>query len=170
MSGTLHADSDGKHFGDDGQMGGGGGSGGKFAAAVALFQARAEQAAVGAQTATVANPAPMASPATNTKPTKKLPGCLPRADIAKFLSNKHDIELRTAYMVLNAIASIAEKELKTVGKFTFPKVLKMKMVRIPARPSRVRRVCGQDFECAAHPEMMIAKAYAAETLKMNVNA
>merc|ERR1711862_276588 len=70
--------------------------------------------------------------------------------------------------ILDTLAAIATKEVKSAGKFTLPGLCMIKTRLKHARKAGVRMAFGKEFRVKAAPAKTIVKAYCVSALKKSV--
>merc|ERR1719183_1540242 len=91
-----------------------------------------------------------------------------KTDLADALAKEFELKRAQASKVLEALADIATKEVKSSGKFIVPGVVRIKTRTKPATKAGVRNIFGKEVRVKAKPAKTIVKAYPVHALKKAV--
>ena len=86
-------------------------------------------------------------------------------ELAKALADECKLPTSVTGKAIAVIAFVGTKELKTVGKFNFPGLFKIKVRSKPATPACEKEMFGVMRKCKAKPAKTIVKAIPAAVLK-----
>merc|ERR1712070_1091277 len=113
--------------------------------------------------------------ATKTTTSKKAmtKGALVKAIAGEFEMAAHylnRLNAKEAFKVINSnsLASIATKEMSTVGQFTFPGLCRIKSRTKPATKACKKNIFGKECMVKARPARTIVKAFPVAALKRSV--
>merc|ERR1719377_495281 len=90
---------------------------------------------------------------------------IPKSGIADALGTACEKKRSEMSKVLDALAEIAEKEVKGTGKFTIPGVCMIKTKHKPATKAGKRVMFGKEVKVKAKKARTIVKAFAVSALK-----
>ena len=88
--------------------------------------------------------------------------------IAKAIADEFELKTKVAATIMNVLAETGAKELKNVGKFTFPGLLTIKTRHKPATKACKRVVFGEERLVKAKPAKTVVKAFPVSALKKSV--
>merc|ERR1739845_134586 len=108
---------------------------------------------------------PKAMKATKTSSGKK---AMTKGALVKAIAGEFEIKAKQASKVINSLASIATKEMGTVGQFTFPGLCRIKSRTKPATKACKKNIFGKECLVKARPARTIVKAYPVAALKRSV--
>merc|ERR1712217_206351 len=100
--------------------------------------------------------------------TTKGAKAMTKTGIAKAIAEKHELKTKIAAKIINVLAQIATKEVQTVGKFTFPKLLTIKSRQKPATKACKKMMFGEMVTVKARPAKTVVKAYPCAPLKKSI--
>merc|ERR1739845_24062 len=118
-------------------------------------------------TCSVVQPYPSMAPM---KAMKAMKGAkaLSKGAIADALGTSCEMKKSGASKVLDALATLVSKEVKSTGKFTIPGVCMVKTRHKPAQKAGKRMAFGKEVVVKAKPARTIVKAFAVKALKDSV--
>merc|ERR1712025_1188762 len=93
---------------------------------------------------------------------------LSKGAIADALGTACEMKKSQASAVLDALAVLITKEVKSTGKFTLPGVCMVKTRYKPAQKAGKRMAFGKEVKVKAKPARTIVKAFAVKALKDSV--
>merc|ERR1712072_348070 len=93
---------------------------------------------------------------------------LPKGAIADALATACEQKKSEVAKVLDALATLAGKEVKGTGKFTIPGVCMIKTKHKAATKAGKRLMFGQEMKVKAKPARTVVKAFAVSALKKSV--
>merc|ERR1712125_278524 len=88
--------------------------------------------------------------------------------LVKAIAGEFELKTKQATKVINSLASIATKEMSTVGQFTFPGLCRIKSRTKPATKACKKNIFGKECMVKAKPARTIVKAYPVAALKKSV--
>merc|ERR1711879_475575 len=91
-----------------------------------------------------------------------------KGGIAEALSTSTEMKKSVCGQILNSLAEIATKEVKSTGVFTIPGVCKIKTRMKPATKAGKREVFGKVVMVKAKPARKVVKAFPVSALKKSV--
>merc|ERR1711879_388363 len=103
-------------------------------------------------------------------PMKAMKGAkaLTKGAIADALGTACEMKKSQASKVMDALAELVGKEMKSTGKFTIPGVCMVKTRHKPAQKAGKRMAFGKEVVVKAKPARTIVKAFAVKALKDSV--
>merc|ERR1719472_428301 len=99
------------------------------------------------------------------KPMKAGVKAMPKSAIADALATACEQKKSEVAKVLDALATLAGKEVKGNGKFTIPGVCMIKTKHKAATKAGKRVMFGQEMKVKAKPARTVVKCFAVKTLK-----
>merc|ERR1719426_155263 len=84
------------------------------------------------------------------------------------IATAHDLKKSEVSKILDTLASVATKEVKSAGKFTIPGLCMIKTRLKPARKAGVSMAFGKEIRVKAAPAKKIVKAFCVSALKKSV--
>ena len=93
---------------------------------------------------------------------------MPKGGIADAIATAHDIKKSEASKVLDTLASLAAKEVKSTGKFTIPGLCMIKTRHKPATKAGKRMAFGKEMVVKAKPAKTVVKAFCVGALKKSI--
>ena len=93
---------------------------------------------------------------------------MPKSSIADALATACEQKKSDVSKVLDALATLAGKEVKGTGKFTIPGVCMIKTKHKAATKAGKRVMFGQEMKVKAKPARTVVKAFAVSALKKSV--
>merc|ERR1712070_1002044 len=102
------------------------------------------------------------------KGMKKGVKAMPKSAIADALGTACEKKRSEVSKVLEALAELAEKEVKGTGKFTIPGICIIKTRHKPARKAGKRMAFGKEVKVKAKAAHTVVKAVAVSALKKSV--
>merc|ERR1711990_1394936 len=93
---------------------------------------------------------------------------MPKSAIADALATACESKRSDMSKVLEALAELAEKEVKGTGKFTIPGICIIKTRHKPARKAGKRMAFGKEVKVKAKAAHTVVKAFAVSALKKSV--
>merc|ERR1719432_343680 len=112
-------------------------------------------------------PPSSASPA-KMPPMKAAKKPMTKTEIAKAIAEEHELKASTAGKIMNSLAEIVSKEVKSTGKFTIPGVVMIKTRFKPATKATQREIFGEMRTVKARPARTVVKAFPVAALKKSV--
>merc|ERR1719473_1778888 len=91
-----------------------------------------------------------------------------KTDLADALATEFDLKRAQASKVIETLADVAIKEVKSSGKFIIPGICRIKTRVKPATKAGVRNIFGKDVRVSAKPAKTIVKAYPVQALKKQI--
>ena len=88
--------------------------------------------------------------------------------IASGLAAGGELKKTTAINILDALASIAQAEVKKVGKFVIPGVVMIKTCKKPATTAGKMKLFGKEVFMKAKPARTVVKAFPVSPLKQTI--
>lgn len=99
---------------------------------------------------------------------KQGPKALTKGKMAEELAAATGLKRKETMALLNSLADVAHKEVKKFGKFSVPKILRVKTRSKPARPAQEIKMFGKMVAVKAKPATKTVRAYCAGALKKSV--
>ena len=93
---------------------------------------------------------------------------MPKGGIADAIATAHDIKKSEASKMLDTLASLAAKEVKSTGKFTIPGLCMIKTRLKPATKAGKREMFGKTVVVKAKPAKTVVKAFCTAALKRSI--
>merc|ERR1712062_410668 len=93
---------------------------------------------------------------------------MPKGGIADAIATAHDIKKSEASKVLDTLASLAVKEVKSTGKFTIPGLCMIKTKSKPATKAGKKMMFGKEVVVKAKPAKTVVKAFPVAALKSSI--
>merc|ERR1712093_232491 len=90
-----------------------------------------------------------------------------KTQIAEALAGEFEMKRTACAKVIDSLAAIATKEVKSAGKFTIPGVCTIKTRLKPARKAGKRMAFGKEVFVKAQPAKTVVKAFPVSALKSN---
>merc|ERR1719160_575750 len=90
---------------------------------------------------------------------------LSKGAIADALGASSEMKKSDSSNLLDALATLVTKEMKSTGKFTIPGVCMVKTRHKPAQKAGKRMAFGKEVKVKAKPARTIVKAFAVKALK-----
>merc|ERR1719440_841149 len=105
--------------------------------------------------------------AMKTKAMKARPAgkVMSKSDLADALGTEFELKRGQVAKVLECLAAVATKEVKSAGKFIVPGVCRIKTRTKPATKAGVRTMFGKEVRVKAKPAKTIVKAFPVQALK-----
>merc|ERR1712178_231116 len=91
-----------------------------------------------------------------------------KSAIAAALAGEYEMKQTACAKVIDTLAAIATKEVKSAGKFTIPGVCMIKTRVKPARKAGTRMAFGKEVMVKAAPAKTVVKAFPVSALKKSV--
>merc|ERR1719407_403188 len=110
----------------------------------------------------------MAKKAMKAMKAKKGVQAMPKSAVADAMAAACETKRGEMSKVLEALAEIITKEVKSTGKFTLPGVCMVKTRHKPAQKAGKRMAFGKEVKVKAKPARTIVKAFAVKALKDSV--
>merc|ERR1712050_746880 len=98
----------------------------------------------------------------------KAAAAMSKSAIAAALVEGTDLKASSGKQVLEALASLATKQVKAVGKFVIPGVCMLKTRKKPATKAGKREVFGKVVMVKAKPASTVVKAFCVVALKKSI--
>merc|ERR1739845_304180 len=99
------------------------------------------------------------------KAMKKGKMAMPKSAVAYAMATACETKWSEMSKVLEALAELVTKEVKSTGKFKIPGVCMIKTRHKPARKAGKRMAFGQEIKVKAKPARTIVKAFAVAAIK-----
>merc|ERR1712137_645052 len=93
---------------------------------------------------------------------------LSKGGIADALAAATELKKSECSKVLDALASIGAKQVKSAGKFVIPGLVMVKTRRKPATKAGKRLMFGKEVKVAAKPAKTVVKAFCVSALKKSI--
>merc|ERR1711953_810682 len=91
-----------------------------------------------------------------------------KGGLAEALATDNDLKKSQCAKILDTLAAVATKEVKSAGKFTIPGLFMIKTRLKPARKAGVSMAFGKEIRVKAAPAKTIVKAYCVSALKKSI--
>jgi nucleoid DNA-binding protein len=91
-----------------------------------------------------------------------------KGGLAKALADEFQLKTSVTGKVLATLADLVAKEVKTIGKFNFPALCRIKTRKKPATKACKKEIFGVMRVCKAKPAKTVVKAFPAAVLKASV--
>merc|ERR1712087_100457 len=88
--------------------------------------------------------------------------------IAEALATEYEMKKSACGKIIDSLAAIATKEVKSAGKFVIPGVCMIKTRVKPARKAGKRMAFGKEVHVKAQPAKTVVKAFPVSALKKNI--
>merc|ERR1712139_678104 len=88
--------------------------------------------------------------------------------IVKAIAEEHGLKTKQVSPVFDSLAAIATKEVKKIGVFAIPGLVRIKTRTKPATRAGVRMMFGVEQKVKAKPARTVVKAFAAAALKSQI--
>eukprot|EP00441_Pelagodinium_beii_P016343 CAMPEP_0197659046 /NCGR_PEP_ID=MMETSP1338-20131121/46008_1 /TAXON_ID=43686 ORGANISM="Pelagodinium beii, Strain RCC1491" /NCGR_SAMPLE_ID=MMETSP1338 /ASSEMBLY_ACC=CAM_ASM_000754 /LENGTH=119 /DNA_ID=CAMNT_0043235791 /DNA_START=59 /DNA_END=414 /DNA_ORIENTATION=+ len=88
-----------------------------------------------------------------------------KTGLADALATEHDMKRSQVAKVLDTLATVGAKEVKSAGKFTIPGLCMIKTRRKPATKAGERLMFGKTVAVKAQPAKTVVKAFCVAALK-----
>merc|ERR1712019_72989 len=98
----------------------------------------------------------------------KAPKSMTKPGIAAALATHFELKKRVCSTLLNSLAKVATKEVKTTGVFTLPRICKIKTRMKPATKAGQREMFGKMVVVKAKPAKKVVKAFPVAALKKSI--
>merc|ERR1711974_117672 len=108
------------------------------------------------------------SPMKAMKAMKSRGGAMSKGAIAEALASQLDLKKSVCGKVINSLAEIGAKEVKSTGIFTVPGLCRIKTRRKPATKAGKRMMFGNEVVVKAKPAKTVVKAFAVAALKRSI--
>merc|ERR1712224_350613 len=109
--------------------------------------------------------APMKAMKTAMKAMKSGKPVMTKTGLADAIATAHDLKKSEVSKILETLASVATKEVKSAGKFTIPGLCMIKTRLKPATKAGKREMFGKTVVVKAKPAKTVVKAYTVAALK-----
>merc|ERR1711920_1157255 len=106
--------------------------------------------------------------ATKMAPMKTAKKPMTKTEFAKAIAEEHELKASTAGKIMNTLAEIISKEVKSTGKVTIPGVVMIKTRFKPATKATQREIFGKMQTVKARPARTVVKAFPVAALKKSV--
>merc|ERR1712087_179342 len=93
---------------------------------------------------------------------------LTKTGIAEALATASEVKRSDCSKIIDALAEMAAKQVKTVGKFVVPGVVMIKTRRKAATRAGKRLMFGKEVVVAAKPAKTVVKAFPVSALKKSI--
>ena len=91
-----------------------------------------------------------------------------KGGIAEELATEFEMKKTACSKIIDSLAAIATKEVKTTGKFVIPGVCMIKTRLKPARKAGKRMAFGKEVMVKAQPAKTVVKAFPVSALKKSI--
>merc|ERR1712187_995769 len=91
-----------------------------------------------------------------------------KGGLAEVLAADNELKKSQCVKILDTLAAVATKEVKSAGKFTLPGLFMIKTRLKPARKAGVSMAFGKEIRVKAAPAKTIVKAYCVSALKKSI--
>merc|ERR1719160_475164 len=91
-----------------------------------------------------------------------------KGGLADAIATAHDLKKSEVSKILDTLASVATKEVKSAGKFTIPGLCMIKTRLKPATKAGKREMFGKTVVVKAKPAKTVVKAYTVAALKKSI--
>merc|ERR1711979_13712 len=108
------------------------------------------------------------APMKSMKAMKAAGKAMTKGAMAKALAEEHSLKQSQASAIINSLAAVGTKEVKSTGKFTIPGLCTIKTRVKPATKAGVRNIFGKEVTVKAKPAKTVVKAFAAAALKKSI--
>ena len=108
------------------------------------------------------------APMKATKATKASGKPMTKSDIAKAIAAETELKNSTASKIINSLAELITKEVKSTGKITIPGVVMIKTRFKPATKAYKKEIFGKLQTVKARPARTVVKAFPVSALKKSV--
>merc|ERR1712217_529021 len=88
--------------------------------------------------------------------------------LAAALAEEYSLKSSVCSQILDSIAAMAAKEVKSAGKFVIPGVCQIKTRTKPATKAGKKMIFGKEVQVKAKPAKTIVKAYPVAALKRSI--
>merc|ERR1712219_53426 len=88
-----------------------------------------------------------------------------KTGLADAIATAHDLKKSEVSKMLDTLASVATKEVKSAGKFTIPGLCMLKIKNKPATKAGKKEVFGKVVMVKAKPASKVVKAYCVAALE-----
>merc|ERR1711965_389241 len=88
-----------------------------------------------------------------------------KTGLADAIASRHEMKKSEVSKILDTLASVATKEVKSAGKFTIPGLCMIKTRVKPATKAGKREMFGKTVVVKAKPAKTVVKAYTVAALK-----
>merc|ERR1712061_104800 len=116
---------------------------------------------MGRRTLTLSNPVMAPMKAMNAK-------AMTKGAIAEALATECELKKSVCSKMINSLAEVATKEVKSTGVFTLPGLCKIKTRMKPATKAGVRSIFGKEVQIKAKPAKTIVKAFPVAALRKSI--
>merc|ERR1712176_1027508 len=93
---------------------------------------------------------------------------LSKSGIANAMVEGTEVKVSVAKQLLEKLAAVATKEVKSAGKFTIPGLCMLKLKNKPATKAGKKEVFGKVVMVKAKPASKVVKAYCVAALKKSI--
>merc|ERR1711975_60245 len=91
-----------------------------------------------------------------------------KGGLADAIATAHDLKKSEVSKILDTLASVATKEVKSAGKFTIPGLCMIKTRLKPATKAGKREMFGKTVVVKAKPAKTVVKAFCTAALKKSI--
>merc|ERR1711861_33415 len=91
-----------------------------------------------------------------------------KTGLADAIATAHDLKKSEVSKILDTLASVATKEVKSAGKFTIPGLCMIKTRLKPATKAGKREMFGKTVVVKAKPAKTVVKAFCTAALKKSI--
>mmetsp|Transcript_74676 Transcript_74676/g.132026 ORF Transcript_74676/g.132026 Transcript_74676/m.132026 type:complete len:107 (+) Transcript_74676:135-455(+) len=95
-------------------------------------------------------------------------GAMSKTAIAEALAGEFEMKRTACSKIIDSLAAIATKEVKSAGKFVIPGVCMIKTRVKPARKAGKKMAFGKEVMVKAQPAKTVVKAFPVSTLKKSI--
>merc|ERR1719291_1594393 len=100
--------------------------------------------------------------------TRVAGAALTKGGIADALAQASEVKKSDCSKIIDALADMAAKEVKSVGKFVIPGLVMIKTRKKPATKAGKRLMFGKEVTVAAKPAKTVVKAFPVSALKKSI--
>merc|ERR1719160_906353 len=93
---------------------------------------------------------------------------LTKSGIVAALASEYEMKQTACAKIIDSLAAIATKEVKSTGKFVIPGVCMIKTKLKPARKAGKRMAFGKEVMVKAQPAKTVVKAFPVSALKKSI--
>merc|ERR1712013_180778 len=102
------------------------------------------------------------------KATRAGTGALSKGGVADALATASELKKSECSKIMGALAELASKQVKSVGKFVVPGLVMIKTRKKPATKAGTRVMFGKEVKVAAKPAKTVVKAFPVSVLKKSI--
>ena len=102
------------------------------------------------------------------KAMKSSKATMTKTGLADAIATQHEMKKSEVSKILDTLASVATKEVKSAGKFTIPGLCMIKTRNKPATKAGKRMAFGKEVLVKAKPAKTVVKAFCVGALKKSI--